>query len=164
MRRFMSAALSLLIAGTLAACSNTGTSSGYGGTTNQGISSSMPNNSKVNTSTANNMGTQQGMVNSNYKNGTYTGYGNKTSYGNQCATVTLSGGRITSISLATVDKNGKNMNDNTINKSAGIIKNDLVTAMLQSQTYNVSTTTSGGDNIAQNWKLAVQRALTEAKK
>lgn len=52
-------------------------------------------------------GTTSGTTTRSLKNGTYTGQGNKTASGNEIATVTISGGKITNITLRRVDANGK---------------------------------------------------------
>lgn len=52
-------------------------------------------------------GTTSGTTTRSLRNGTYTGQGNKTASGNEIATVTISGGKITNITLRRVDANGK---------------------------------------------------------
>lgn len=161
----------------------------------------------------NNQGTTQGV----YKDGVYTGEGNRGPRGIQTAHVVVSGGRITDITLSTVDNvnpnspnnatgniiTGRTTGNNTVNNignrttgtpgatiggvtgrttgdltggtNAGTTtrntgnadyertRRDLAARMLNSQSYDVST--AGYDSIlAENWKLAVRRALEKARR
>lgn len=82
----------IILTSTISACSNPNRTIGENG---------------VNPNTTNNI--NQGTNNTGYRDGTFTGESNKTTNGRQIANVTVSGGKISNISLKTVDNNGKDV-------------------------------------------------------
>lgn len=160
-----------------------------GGTTGRGTGTT--GGTGVGTGTGTSLGTYQ------YADGVYTGEGNRGAYGNERATVTIRGGRITDISLTRVDAQGRSLSTGTgtgmtggttgttgtTGRPAGgvtggtagpaasldTLRNTLRTMMINIQTYNVTvpttaTMTSTDRQIAENWKLAVRRALDQARR
>lgn len=137
----------------------------------------------------------------NYKDGTYTGFGNGNPEGIERAIVTIRNGRIANIDLATVGQqetannvntaetrtNNQTVTNNNANNGAGAgtnnlngtgaeirnaagdainrVRTDLINAIIQNQNANVAIAdndTNVGNRIS-NWKLAVTRALEQAK-
>ncbi|MDK2805475.1 FMN-binding protein [Thermoanaerobacterium thermosaccharolyticum] len=109
-----------------------------------------------------------------YKDGTYTGAGPKWSEGSEDATVVIKNGKITSITLRRLDKNGKEINydkwtgkkDPQTGKVYPNLKKfrvDMANEMIKKQTYNVDTI-AGATETTTNWKIAVKNALEKAKK
>ncbi|MDN5317577.1 MAG: hypothetical protein PWR08_1702 [Thermoanaerobacterium sp.] len=109
-----------------------------------------------------------------YKDGTYTGAGPKWSEGSEDATVVIKNGKITSITLRRLDKNGKEINydkwtgkkDPQTGKVYPNLKKfrvDVANEMIKKQTYNVDTI-AGATETTTNWKIAVKNALEKAKK
>ncbi len=106
-----------------------------------------------------------------YKDGTYTGEGDPWEFGREDASVTVKGGRIESIVLRRLDKDGKEVDYNTFTgetiegKTYPNLKKyreDMANEMVSRQTYNVDAI-SGATVSTENWKIAVQRALDKAK-
>lgn len=62
---------------------------------------------KTQTNPSGTPGKTSGITTKIYKDGTFTGSGNKTANGNEVAAVTIKGGRITNITLRRIDRNGK---------------------------------------------------------
>jgi len=89
----------ILISTTLTACSQRGTGTNY------------ENRNRTNTGTTQGTrtgyNTNQGTTIGNYKDGTYTAYGDPTSTGNHMATVFIKGGRINNVVLDYTDTSGK---------------------------------------------------------
>lgn len=109
-------------------------------------------------------------VQNRYKEGTYTEEGDKWQYGNENATVKISSGRITGITLRRLDANGKEIRYEEWDgkKVNGITKPninkyriDLARRMLEKQSYDVEIV-SGATISSNNWKKAVQRALEKS--
>lgn len=116
--------------------------------------------------------TPAGTAVTKYKDGTYTALSDKWKYGQESATVTIKGGKITYVTLKRLDTTGKevNYNDWTGKKQAnGAIKPnlkkfrvDMAKKMMANQTYQVDTIASATVSTG-GWKTAVQRALEKAK-
>jgi uncharacterized protein with FMN-binding domain len=157
---------------------------------NTGINRRTAQNYTINQGTNVGYNTNIGTPSENYRDGAYTGYGNMTPTGNQAATVYIKGGRITNVTLDFTDTRGHKIytfggaNANTMisnglitgtgnqtdnrTSAVGLIgvtadRVNLANAIIQNQTYNVSI--SGNNTILiNNWKLAVRRALDQAKR
>jgi uncharacterized protein with FMN-binding domain len=172
MKRVMSLVIAASVTLSLSACRaggvgtrNNNNNANNGGTaTNQGNTGRLRNTSYNNNNNA--------KVNVNYKDGTYTGY----SDGNESATVVVRNGRIVNIDLNRVGQQGTDIG-RTINKAAGtevnainIVKTSLITAMIQNQDsevnikYNNNNNDINTRNAVDNWKLAVRRALDQARR
>ena len=107
-----------------------------------------------------------------YKDGTYTAKGEPWQFGQEEAVVTIKNGKISDINLKRLDKAGKELN---YNEWTGETKNgkvypnlkqyrvDMAKRMIDKQSYDVDTI-SGATVSSKNWKVAVQKALEEAKK
>ncbi len=118
-----------------------------------------------------NNGNQQ-IIKEVYKNGIYTEEGDKWKYGNENATVIISNGRITGITLRKLDKIGKEVNyekwigikiNGSINPNLNKYRIDIAQKMLEKQTYEVESI-SGATVSSENWKRAVHRALDKASR
>jgi uncharacterized protein with FMN-binding domain len=125
----------------------------------------------INRGTMQGYNTSQGTTQSNtagaFKDGTYTAYGDATSAGNQAATVNISSGRIISVVLDNTDKAGNKVN-NKGNTTLGGVNNtdsrtELANAIVKNQTYDVNVS-GGNTQDINNWKLAVRRALDNARR
>jgi len=117
-------------------------------------------------------GTKQDQTKVEYKEGTYTGTGDKWQYGNEDATVVISDGKIKSINLRRLDLSGNEVNydnyagqevDGKVYPNLKQYRLDLADKMIEKQTYDVDSI-SGATVSCENWKLAVKRALEKAKK
>jgi major membrane immunogen (membrane-anchored lipoprotein) len=150
---------------------NTGTQSGlnglYNGTgTNLGYQGNNQGNQGNNQGNA--QGNAQGYVTGIYKDGTFTGEGDK----NSRATVTITGGRITDIVFAKADENGTLSQDENLNlgtqpgggatSNVGQTPRTLTNAMIQAQSPDIVTSTTGDTTVVDDMKLAVRRALLNA--
>lgn len=91
MKKSMSMALTVIISFSLTACTSR-------------------NNANTTRNNSNNQGsyTRNNVSTAKYKDGVYTGYGDKTSNGNEMAVVTVRGGRIIDVNLTSVDTQGRN--------------------------------------------------------
>lgn len=107
-----------------------------------------------------------------YKDGTYTAQGDKWQFGYENATVNIKGGKIDSITLRRFDPSGKEIDySQWTGKNVGgktypnlnQYRVEMANRMIKKQSYNVDTI-SGATESTKNWKLAVQRALDQAKK
>lgn len=105
-----------------------------------------------------------------YKDGIYTEEGEIWKYGNENATVVISGGRITDITLRKLDSSGREENYEKWSENNGEgrpnlkkYRIDLLGEMIKKQTYNVDSI-SGATISSENWKRAVRKALDKAKK
>lgn len=90
-----------------------------------------------------NKGTAQGIENSahgNYRDGIFTGVGDSNSTGNQTATITIRGGRITNVSLGNIDSQGRPINSSNIGTAQSINNN----ASQGSRTFSTPGVTTGG--------------------
>ncbi|MCM0649860.1 hypothetical protein NBE98_15950 [Clostridium swellfunianum] len=90
----------------------------------------------------NNIGTTQGM----YRDGIYTGQGDKGANGNQTATVVISGGRITDVTLRTVDAQGRDLSGNIApGRTTGMVgSTDNTAGNPGAKYYNTPGITTGG--------------------
>lgn len=142
---------------------NTGTQAGlngpYNGTgTNLGYQGNQTGN----------QGNAQGYVTGVYKDGTFTGEGDR----NSRATVTITGGRITDIVFARADENGTLSQDENLNlgtqagggatSNVGQTPRTLANAMIRAQSADIVTSTTGDTTVVDDMKLAVRRALQRA--
>ncbi|MFZ5987058.1 MAG: FMN-binding protein [Bacillota bacterium] len=107
-----------------------------------------------------------------YKDGTYQGIGDEWQYGQEDATVVILDGRISSVALRRLDKEGKEVDYNIFSGKeieGRVYPNlkqyrlDIADRMIEKQSYNVDAI-SGATVSSENWKLAVKRALEAAKK
>lgn len=107
-----------------------------------------------------------------YKDGTYEGEGDKWEHGYENATVVVEGGKMKSITLRRLDKDGKEVNyddwtgqtkDGKVYPNLKQFRVDMANKMLEKQTSEVDTIT-GATVSTKNWKVAVQKALDKAKK
>lgn len=125
----------------------------------------------INRGTSQGYNTSQGTTQSNtagaFKDGTYTAYGDATSAGNQAATVNIGNGRIISVALDYTDKAGNKINNKGNTTLDGVntadLRMDLANAIVKNQTYDVNVS-GGNTQVINNWKLAVKRALDNARK
>ncbi|MDF2671980.1 MAG: hypothetical protein K0R09_245 [Clostridiales bacterium] len=108
----------------------------------------------------------------NYRDGTYTEEGDKWKYGNENATVIISNGRISGITLRRLDNIGKEVNyeewvgekvNGYIMPNLNKYRLDLAQKMLEKQTYDVAAI-SGATISSENWKRAVHKALDKASR
>lgn len=105
-----------------------------------------------------------------YNDGIYTEEGEIWKYGNENATVVISSGRITRITLRKLDNIGKEVDyekwsSESTNGNPNIkkFKMDLSQEMLEKQTYDVDSI-SGATISSENWKRAVKKALDKASR
>jgi uncharacterized protein with FMN-binding domain len=116
--------------------------------------------------------TTSSAVSVHYKNGVYTALDDKWAYGQESATVTIKGGKITYITLKRLDTKGKEVNykdwvgkkqaNGEIKPNLKKFRVEMATRMLAKQTYKVDTIASATKSTS-GWKVAVQRALDKAK-
>lgn len=116
-----------------------------------------------------NQGNAQGFAAGTYKDGTYTGQGDRGAR----ATVTINGGRISDIALGR-DANGTFIQDENLNlgteagggatSNVGQTTRSLANAMIQAQSPDIVTSTTGDTTIVDDMKLAVRRALDQARR
>lgn len=179
MRKLMSLALAASVALSLSACrtANVGIEDRNNGvtdgSTNQGRTAGLNNNTNVN---------------ANYKDGIYTGFGDAHNNGNERAIVTIRNGRISNVDLDRTNQqggtntgnaagNGTNNQDGTVGNAVGnvtgaasdafnTVKTNLITAIIQNQRHDVDIQNNDANTrgTVDNWKLAVQRALDQARK
>jgi hypothetical protein len=97
MKKIAALVMSVVVISSLSGCANRYQYRGVNPGVNQGTAQGTRTGYGIN-----NRGTTQGA----YRDGIYTGEGNKVTNGNQTATVVISGGRITDITLRTVDAQG----------------------------------------------------------
>lgn len=114
MKKVASLVMSALIISTLSGCTNRNTA--MRNYDNRGINQGTTQGTRTGYGTTN-----QATPNYYYKDGVYTGESDKGPYGYQGATVTVTGGRITSIALRTYDLQGREVGANNIstNKVTG---------------------------------------------
>ena len=112
-------------------------------------------------------GTDKGAL----KNGTYEGKGDKWEYGDESATVIVSEGKISQVTLRRLDTAGEEVNYDewTGEKFEGQdrpnlkqFRQDLANAIIQKQSTAVDDIT-GATVSSKNWKIAVDRALEQAE-
>ncbi|MFP4698016.1 MAG: FMN-binding protein [Eubacteriales bacterium] len=104
-----------------------------------------------------------------YVDGTYTAEGDPWDHGNEDASVVIEDGKITDITLRRLDTDGNDVTENYTGQEEDgkqypdlmQAREDMIDDMLDEQTYNVDTI-AGATITADNWKLAVQRALEGA--
>lgn len=103
MKKIVSVVTSGALIFSLAAC----TPQNYGVRNNTGTQQGL---NKTNNTGFNDVGYNQGIV---YRDGTYTGMGNKTSYGNDMARVSIRNGKIDSVTFVALDQSGKQVTNNS---------------------------------------------------
>lgn len=110
-------------------------------------------------------------VQTTYKNGVYEAIGDKWEYGNEKAVVTIEGDKITNIDLKRLDKNGNEVDynmwtgqeiDGKVFPNLKEYRITMKDEMIEKQTYEVDSI-AGATVTTDNWKIAVQRALEDAK-
>lgn len=128
---------------------------------NQGA---VPNN---NTGMATGTGTDRGVL----KNGTYEGKGDKWEFGDESATVIVSEGKMSQVTLRRLDTTGQEVNyDEWTGEKVGDqvrpnlkqFRQDLANAIIQKQSTAVDDI-AGATVSSKNWKIAVDRALEQAE-
>ena len=106
-----------------------------------------------------------------YKDGTYDGEGDEWQYGAENATVVISDGKMSEITLRRLDKEGNEVDydmwtgaekDGKTYPNLKQHRIDMAQTMIEKETYEVDTIT-GATISSENWKLAVKRALEKAK-
>lgn len=106
-----------------------------------------------------------------WRDGTYEGKGDKWQYGDESATVIVSGGKITQITLKRLTTEGTEVNyDEWTGAEVGgqkrpnlkQFREDLAKAMIAKQSTEVDDI-AGATVSSKNWKLAVERALEQAE-
>ena len=121
-----------------------------------------------------NEGVAQGVPAAIYRDGTYTGESDKDNNGMERATVTIQNGQITNIDLKRFDAAGNEIGDENVNHgnpggggvtaNMGQTKGDIANAMLQAQTHEITTSTTGDNEVVKGWKTAAGRALEQARR
>lgn len=106
-----------------------------------------------------------------YKDGKYTAQGDKWDYGYEEAYVTVKDNEIKEIILKRLDNKGEEVDyekwtgkniDGKIWPNLKQYRVDLANKMIEKQSYEVDSI-SGATITCDNWKLAVKRALKDAK-
>lgn len=112
-------------------------------------------------------GTDKGAL----KDGTYEGVGDKWQYGNENATVVVSEGKISQITLRRLTAEGQEVNyeewtgaDQGAQTRPNLkqFREDLAKAMIEKQSTAVDDI-AGATVSTKNWKIAVDRALEQAE-
>jgi major membrane immunogen (membrane-anchored lipoprotein) len=135
---------------------------GYG-LWNTGVAQGSPNNQNA-------QGNAAGLAAGMYTDGTFVGEGDN----NSRASVTITGGRITDIVLTRADAAGNLIQDDNLNlgtlpgggatSNVGQTTRSLANAMIQAQSPDIVTSTTGDTTTVNDMKLAVRRALERARK
>lgn len=190
MKKVLSTVMALLIATGLSACgcgngtdNNTGAGAGTdkentaGTETGNGAITGNDNNAgngATNNNTNNGTNNGNGTANTarTYKDGTYTGTGEKWEHGSEEAVVTIKGGKITNIDLRRLDKEGKEVDyanwtgqevNGTTYPNLNQYRKDIAQTMIDRQSADADVIT-GATVSCQNWIIATQRALEKATK
>lgn len=112
-------------------------------------------------------GTDKGAL----KDGTYEGKGDKWQYGDESATVIVSGGKITQVTLRRLTTEGQEVNyeewtgkevNGKVQPNLKQFREDLAQAIIAKQSTAVDDI-AGATVSSKNWKLAVDRALEQAE-
>jgi len=102
-----------------------------------------------------------------YEDGTYNAEGDPWEYGIESATVVIKDGKIESIELKRLDTEGNEINYEELQANGGPellqSKENMANKMNEKQSSMVDNI-SGATVSADNWKLAVKRALEQASK
>jgi hypothetical protein len=144
MKKIAALVMSALVIGSLSGCANRNAANrgqyyGVNRGTNQGTTQGTTQGTRTGYGTTN-MGTTQGA----YRDGIYTGEGDRTGNTNQAATVVISGGRITDITLRTLDAQGRDIGTGT---GTGYTNNAGNTANAPgTRFYGTPGVTTGGAN------------------
>ena len=194
MKKVLSIVMAILIATGLSACgcgnsngtdNNTGAGAGAdkenSAGTETGNNGNMNNGGNKENGTTNN-GTNNGTTNGNnngstattksYKDGTYTGKGEKWEYGSEESVVTIKNGKITNIELRRLDKDGKEIDytqwtgkevNGTTYPNLNQFRKDIAKTMIDRQSASADVIT-GATVSCENWIIATQRALEKAEK
>ena len=165
---------------------STGTETGNNGNMNNGgnkengTTNNSTNNGTNGGTTNGTNGTNNGTTNGNgstatkksYKDGTYTGKGEKWEYGSEESVVTIKNGKITNIELRRLDNNGKEIDytqwtgkevNGTTYPNLNQYRKDLAKTMMNNQSAKADVIT-GATVSCENWITATQRALDQAMK
>lgn len=111
-------------------------------------------------------------ANKYYKDGLFVGIGEPYTDGNDDCTIAISEGRISDITLRHFDSNGEEINydewtgkpvNGIINSNLKEYRGDFIEEVLEAQTYDIKSIDEI-PIISNNWKLALKRALDQAKK
>lgn len=150
MKKVATLVITALVVSSLSGCTNRNTSYRNRNDINRGTNQGTTQGTRTGYGT-NNTGTSQGM----YKDGIYTGEGDKGANGNQTATVVISGGRITDITLRTVDAQGRDTAGNAAQGRAAGIGGDTTTTP-GSRYFNTPGITAGGAEVGMGSETAVE--------
>ncbi|WFD11221.1 FMN-binding protein [Tepidibacter hydrothermalis] len=110
-------------------------------------------------------------VESTYKNGVYEASADKWEYGSEKAIVTIQDDKIKDIDLKRLDTDGNEVDynmwtgqevDGNVFPNLKEYRTSMKDEMIEKQTYEVDSI-AGATVTTDNWKIAVQRALEEAK-
>jgi len=114
---------------------------------------------------------KENKVETTYRDGIYEASGDKWEYGSEKASITIENDKIKNIDLKRVDENGKEVDydmwtgqevDGMVFPNLKEYRISMKDEMIEKQTYDVDSIT-GATVTTDNWKIAVQRALEEAK-
>jgi uncharacterized protein with FMN-binding domain len=141
MKKIATLVITALVVSSISGCANRNTDYGNQNNMNRGTNQGTAQGTRTGYGT-NNVGTTQGA----YKDGIYTGEGERGANGNQTATVVISGGRITDITLRTVDAQGRDAaGTGTVGRATGMAREVGDTAGTPGSRYfNTPGITAGG--------------------
>jgi uncharacterized protein with FMN-binding domain len=141
MKKIATLVITALVVSSISGCANRNTGYGNQNNMNRGINQGTTQGTRTGYGTTN-MGTTQGV----YRDGIYTGEGDRGGSGNQTATVVISGGRITDITLRTVDAQGRDISGTAAQgRTTAIIGNtDNTTGAPGARYFNTPGITAGG--------------------
>lgn len=114
---------------------------------------------------------KENKVETTYRDGIYEASGDKWEYGSEKASITIENDKIKNIDLKRIDANGKEVDydmwagqevDGMVFPNLKEYRISMKDEMIEKQTYDVDSIT-GATVTTDNWKIAVQRALKEAK-
>ncbi|CAH2214469.1 FMN-binding protein [Tepidibacter aestuarii] len=110
-------------------------------------------------------------IENTYKNGVYEANGDKWEYGSEQAIVTIEDDKIKNIDLKRLDASGEEVDydmwtgqevEGKVFPNLKEYRISMKDEMIEKQTYDVDSI-AGATVTTDNWKIAVQRALEEAK-
>lgn len=139
MKKIATLVITALVVSSLSGCANRSTDYGNRNNMNRGTNQGTAQGTRTG------YGTNQGA----YKDGIYTGEGDRGANGNQTATVVISGGRITDITLRTVDAQGRyTTGTGTVGRTTGMAGEAGDTAGTPGSRYfNTPGITAGGAEV-----------------
>jgi|GEM_PF-963321 len=187
MKKALIILLALVLVFSFSACANrnnnqgtgTGTEQGTGTGTDQGTGTGTGTDQGTGTGTGQgtgtgtgtDQGTGTGTGTPTFKDGTYEAFGDKWQYGNENATVVISGGKITEVTLRRLTTEDKEVNytewtgaevGGQKRPNLKQFREDMAKEIIAKQSTDVSEI-AGATVSVKNWKIAVQRALEKAE-